>query len=267
MLAVTITGQLNLLCLIDDLERNKGVKVLSANTDGIVVGYHPKLRDKVLKTIATNAKRTGFEYEEKQYRKIAMKDVNNYIAIDMKNEVKSKGLYAPLGLMKNPTMQVCSLAAAQYLIDGTNPDKFVKSHARTVKNFKDFVAIRNVKGGGVQHSDYEIRDDWVEKEPRIWVNGIGKKEKRKSRPEPYEVGVGGAPFGRVARWYMTKESLPAITYVESGNQVPKTVGAKLCMIMPSSIPKDLDLQWYINETYDILDDLGVKHDLRKAETA
>ena len=257
MLAVTLTGQLNLLCLIDDLELVKGVKVLSANTDGIVVGYHPKLRDKVLKVVAANAKRTGFEYEEKLYKKIAMKDVNNYIAIDTKNEVKSKGLYAPLGLMKNPTMQVCSLAAAQYLIDGTKPETFIKKHVRKAANFKDFVAIRGVSGGGVQHTHYEERDDWVEQEPRVWVNGLGKKEKRKSRPNPYKVGVGGKPFGRVARWYMTTESLPSITAVNSGNQVARTEGAKLCMILPTSVPKDLNLQWYINETYDILNDIGV----------
>lgn len=268
MLAVTITGQLNLLCLIVELEKIRGVTVLSANTDGIVVGYAPNLRDKVLKVFSDNVKRTDFEYEEKQYRKIAMKDVNNYIAIDVNGEVKAKGLYAKAGLMKNPTMPVCSMAATQYLLDGTPPEKFIKAHARKFKNFVDFTAIRNVKGGGIQHDKYEMVDDWELIEDRVWYSArADRKTKRVSRPAPVEVGVGGAPFGRVARWYMTTESLPPLTYCDSGNKVPKTEGAKICMILPTSMPKDLDIKWYIDETYNILDDIGVKHDLRKDKAA
>lgn len=273
MLAVTITGQLNLLCLIVELEAIKGVKVLSANTDGIVVGYTPKLRAKVLKVFSDSTARTDFEYEEKQYRKIAMKDVNNYIAIDIDGNVKAKGLYAKPGLMKNPTMQVCSMAATQYLLDGTPPEKFIKAHARKFKNFVDFTAIRNVKGGGIQHDKYEMVDDWMllsdfGSKDNVWFSErLDKTIKRKSRPAPIEVGVGGTPFGRVARWYMTTQELPPLTYCDSGNKVPKTEGSKICMILPASMPKDLDLQWYIGETYCILDDIGVKHDLRQNKAA
>lgn len=56
---------------------------------------------------------------------------------------------------------------------------------------------------------------------------------------------------------MTTERLPPITYVESGNKVPKTEGAKLCMTLPKGLPKDLDRQWYIDEAYRILADLGI----------
>ena len=81
MLAVTITGQLNLLCLIHDLNKIKGVTIESANTDGIMVRYPVDKRNMVLKKIQANAKRTGFDYEETPYRCIAMKDVNNYFAV------------------------------------------------------------------------------------------------------------------------------------------------------------------------------------------
>lgn len=264
LIAVTLTGQLNLLCLIDDLERTKGVRVLSANTDGIMVGYPKSKREAVLKTIAANAKRTEFVYEETPYAKVAMKDVNNYIAITTNGKVKAKGLYADSGLMKNPTMEVCSLAARQYLIDGTLPEKFITKHLRSFKNFKDFLAIRSMKKpGGVQHPRTVIVDDWqllndFGTKDNIWYSPTSdKKEKRKSRPHAYTVGVGGEPFGRVARWYMTTQVLPPITYVESGNKVPKTDGAKLCMILPTAIPADLNRQWYIDETYNILADIGV----------
>lgn len=261
LLGVTITGQLNLLCLIDEIEKVRSATVLSANTDGIMVRYKAADRDKVLAKINTNAKRTGFVYEETRYRRVAMKDVNNYIAITTDGKVKAKGLYATAGLMKNPTMPVCSMAAIKYLLDGTKPEVTIRKH----KKFADFTAIRNVKGGGVQHLSWTMIDDWVEIEDRVWFSCTnGKKEKRKSRPQPYAHGVGGQPFGRVARWYMTTQDLPALTYVSNGNLVPKTEGAKLCMILPTTIPSDLDRDWYVRETYSILQDIGVLDEQRKA---
>lgn len=278
LIAVTITGQLNLLCLINELERLKGVTVTSANTDGVMVTYPPSMREKVLKVFATNAKRTGFEYEETPYRKVAMKDVNNYIAITEAREAavidnkgitysmakgdvaKRKGLYAsndpkenPLYLMKNPTMQVCSDAAVAYLKTGVKPEDYIAD----CENIEEFVSIRNIKGGGVQHKRIDVVDDW-EGEPRNWTYpGMTRKaETRVSRPAPREVGVGGTPFGRVARWYMTKDEIPPISYVSSGNKVAKTEGAKVCLTLPNALPADLDKDWYVREAYQILSDVG-----------
>lgn len=272
MLAVCLTGQLNLLCLIDELERIEGVKVQSANTDGIMVTYPKAARESVLEVFLTNAKRTGFEYEETPYIKVGMKDVNNYIAITQEREaalitpdgielskakggkVKGKGLYAEMGLMKNPTMQVCTSAAVQYLLDGTPPEKFIRAQT----DMREFVAAREVQGGGVQYERMEVVDDWYEIADREWVRpGWTKKPvQRKSRPKPVEVGVGGVAFGRVARWYMSVLPQPPIAYLTSGNKVPKTDGGKLCMTLPDKIPVDLDWWWYINETREILKAIG-----------
>jgi hypothetical protein len=254
MLGVTITGQLNLLCLIDKLERIRGVSVYSANTDGITVGYTPAARDKVLKVFEANVKYTGFEYEETPYSRIAMKDVNNYIAITTDGKAKRKGLYAVAGVQqqKNPTMEVCSDMAVDYL----------KTGSFDIKKYTDmraFVAVRNVKGGGVQHAQIKMVNDWEEIEPGLWAypDMVTKPVKRKSPPPAREVLEGGKPFGRVARWYMTTKSLLPITYQGSGNQVPKTIGSHLCMTLPESLPKDLDVDWYIQETLSMLKDMGV----------
>lgn len=286
MLAVTITGQLNLLCLIHELNKIKGVTVGSANTDGIMVCYPPAKRDAVLKKIAQNAKRTGFEYEETPYRRVAMKDVNNYFAVTAEcdaavitpsgmtnhltkgGKVKRKGLYAEDGVHenKNPTMQVCADAVAAYLSEGYTIEDWINAQ----NDIRKFVEIRNVKGGGVQHTHEVEVDDWVcikdlgsaksEWKRQKWLDQNIERAsvKRKSRPAPVWEGRGGTPFGRVARWYMTLESLPPITYVESGNKVPTTEGAKLCMTLPDRLPADLNKQWYIEEAYAILENVGVK---------
>lgn len=152
--------------------------------------------------------------------------------------------------------------ALDYLKDGVLPEVSIENYT----DIRDFVAIRNVKGGGIQFDRFEEVDDW------ICVKDLGTKDnewrrpdwedgrvvKRKSRPAPVQVGVGGQFFGRIARWYMQKDGVMPISYVGSGNRVPKTDGAKLCMTLPEALPADLDKDWYIRETYDMLADMGVK---------
>ncbi len=265
MLAVTLTGQLNLLCVINELTKIKGVSVKSANTDGMLVAYKPNTRDKVLKVFAKNAKRTGFEYEETPYAKYAAKDVNNFVALKPDGKVKTKGLYTlndpkenPLYLMKNPTMDVCTRMVIDYMREGVIPNDSIDRYT----DMKDFVAIRNVKGGGIQFDGYKKVDDWVETEPGNWRrpewSSLKASVKRKSRPPPVDVGVGGIPFGRVARWYMTTNDMPPLSYLSNNSQVPKTEGARICMTLPDELPKDLNKQWYIDEAYEILESIGVK---------
>lgn len=290
MLAVTITGQLNLLCLIYDLEKIPGVSVLSANTDGIMIKYPRTKRSAVIRTIQANAKRTGFEYEETPYSRVGIRDVNNYIAItDVREKViippkgkpevlppgtpeaKRKGAYAKAGVMENvsPTFQICAEACTQYMLNGTPLEDTIKG----CTDIRQFVAIRGVTGGGVQHTHEVEVDDW------ICINDLGNSKsewvrqawldkgwpeqyerasvKRKSRPAPVMEGRGGVPFGRVARWYMSTKKQPPITYVDSGNKVPETDGAQLCMKLPDKLPKDLDIDWYINRAQEMLKALGV----------
>lgn len=290
MLAVTITGQLNLLCLIYDLEQIPGVKVLSANTDGIMIKYPKKKRAAVIKVVQTNAKRTGFEYEETPYSKVGIRDVNNYIAITAEREKviippkgkvqvlspnppegKRKGAYAKAGVMENvsPTFQICAEACTQYMLNGTPLEDTIKGCA----DIRQFVAIRGVTGGGVQHTHEVEVDDWVcikdlgnsksEWVRQAWLDKGWPEQyerasvKRKSRPAPVMEGRGGVPFGRVARWYMSTKKQPPITYVDSGNKVPETDGAQLCMKLPDKLPKDLDIDWYINRAQEMLKALGV----------
>lgn len=289
MLAVTITGQLNLLCLIYDLEQIPGVKVLSANTDGIMIKYPKKKRTAIIKAVQGNAKCTGFEYEETPYSRIGIRDVNNYIAITEEREkvivppkgkvqvlppsspeAKRKGAYAKAGVMENvsPTFQICAEACTQYLLNNTPLEETI----RACTDIRQFISIRGVSSGGVQHTREVEVDDWVcildtgssksEWVRQAWLNKGWPEQykrasvKRKSRPAPVMVGEGGVPFGRVARWYMTTKKQPAITYVGSGDKVAGTEGAQLCMTLPDKLPKDLDWNWYMQRAQSMLKDLG-----------
>jgi hypothetical protein len=56
---------------------------------------------------------------------------------------------------------------------------------------------------------------------------------------------------------MTTEQLPPITYIGSGNTVPLTTGAKLCLTLPKTLPKDLNKDWYVAHAQQILCDIGL----------
>lgn len=148
MLAVTLTGQFTLLMLIEWLE-HAGVTTLSANTDGIAIRYSKDKEDLVKTVVEKFSKVSRFTFEFTPYRTLAMKDVNNYIAVKPDRSLKIKGIYAPLSLSKNPTAQVCSDAVGQWLARGV---PFVD----TIRNspFCNFISARNVTGGGEQQGVY-----------------------------------------------------------------------------------------------------------------
>ena len=148
MLAVTLTGQLTLLMLIEKLE-SVGVETLSANTDGIVVKYPQWAQDKVHEQVNMFSDISKFLFDFTSYRVLAMKDVNNYIAVKPDRSLKVKGIYAPLSLRKNPTAQVCSDAVGAWLSNGVPLGESIYNAP-----FKDFISARNVTGGGKQLGEY-----------------------------------------------------------------------------------------------------------------
>lgn len=209
MLAVTLTGQFTLLMLIEHLEAS-GVLTLSANTDGIAVRYARELETEVKKVVSSFEQLTGLRFEFTPYRVLAMKDVNNYIAVKPDRRLKEKGIYAPLSLKKNPTARVCAASVGQWLANGT---PFLETIRRAP--FCDFLSARNVTGGGQQ---------------------------------------GEAYLGKVVRWYQSNSAtLGPIVYASNGNKVPKTEGARACMVLQckSTHPADLDYGWYHKEAVKI----------------
>jgi len=144
LIQTTITGQLSLLMLIEQLEA-EGFNVLSANTDGVTIRCAGNRRALMEEVIAGWESVTQFDTEETPYRAVHSRDVNNYIAIKTDGGVKLKGAYAPAGLMKNPTNEVCVQAVIAFLRDQVP----VAETIRQCSDIRRFVTIRQVKGGAV----------------------------------------------------------------------------------------------------------------------
>lgn len=148
MLAVTLTGQFTLLMLIEWLEY-AGAVTLSANTDGIAVRYPRHLAPLVRNVVARFTEVSRFQFEFTPYRVLAMKDVNNYFAVKTDRSLKTKGIYAPLSLKKNPTAQVASDAVGEWLASGVDFETSVRAAP-----FTSFISARNVTGGGEQRGEF-----------------------------------------------------------------------------------------------------------------
>lgn len=230
MLQVTITGQLVLLMLIEAIELI-GVEVISGNTDGFISKYDKSRHKEVRDLIAAWEAHTGYKTEETRYKAVYSRDVNSYVAVkeeggdpearflDEQLGCKTKGTYCERGsalnsiLSKNPETLVCADAVLRYLINETPIEKTI----RETTDFRRFVAVKNVRGGGEKNGKY---------------------------------------LGKVVRWYYPKNEAGHIAYVGSGNKVGKTDKARPVMDMPDEMPNDIDYDWYVKEATDLLYDCG-----------
>lgn len=215
---VTMTGQLALLMLIEMVEL-AGIPVISANTDGIVMKVPPARYGDLDMVVMQWENATGFDTEETQYKGLYSRDVNNYIAVKLDGEIKTKGVFSERGsalnsvLSKNPESYICSLAVQAFLAN----DVPIADTIHQCRDIRKFVNVRTVKGGAEKNGVY---------------------------------------LGKAIRWYYARGETGTINYVLSGNKVPKSDGAKPLMIMPDSFPADLDVDKYINEATEILYDIG-----------
>lgn len=147
LIQTTVTGQLALLMLIESLEL-RGIPVVSANTDGVVIKCPRAKLDVLADLVFAWECVTGFETEETRYKALYSRDVNNYVAIK-DGGYKAKGVYAPTGIHKNPDAQITVDAAIAYLIHG----KPVADTIRACSDIRQFVKVRRVNGGGAVYGD------------------------------------------------------------------------------------------------------------------
>lgn len=255
LIHVTLSGQLFLLMLIERIEK-AGIRVISANTDGIVIKCPKSRYDDLNEIVAQWEKVTGFETEETRYKMLASRDVNNYVAIKTDGKHKGKGAFAESGLQKNPANEICVDAVVRYLKDKTP----IEATIRSCKDIRKFVTIRQVRGGGIyagrvlEKPDPDGKGDY---------RGRGPLELRWDPKMVFDRIEGGEYLGKAVRFYYSTESEGPIRYKSNGNTVPKSEGCKPMMELTSRIPTDLDYDWYIREANDILEDLGLSRDTSK----
>lgn len=256
MIQVTITGQLALLMLIERLEA-VGIAVISANTDGIVLKcprHLLQVRDAV---IALWEHVTELKTEANQYRLLASRDVNSYVAIKLDGEIKTKGSYAPpepgASGWPNPTTQISIDAAVAYLRDGTPIVKTIYDCA----DVRQFLSVRKVTGGGSFCPSGMLPKKTTQRAMREVCGDLPKE----ALLQVYDYMIAcetqrRAYLGKVVRWYYASASRGCIV-TSRGSHVARTESCKPVMQLPDEFPHDVDREWYVREAWSLLQDMGV----------
>lgn len=277
LIQTTLTGQLALLMLIEWHEL-EGIAVVSANTDGIVTKCPRNMVDLSDALVKRWETLTGLEMETVEYRACYSRDVNNYFIVKADGSVKRKGEFSRGGLLekKNPDVEICSDAVADFLANGT-PILYTLAACRDIRKF---VVIQKVNGGGVKlwgegaRKGALVRDmipvlqanGWV-KDGRKWSKASFDPihfQTRQNTPalsasEAYQSCF--APqtpeyLGKVVRWYYATNAPGPIVYESNGNTVGMSYGAKPCMTLPDEFPADIDYHWHLAKCENILRDIG-----------
>lgn len=255
LIQVTVTGQLALLMLIERMEA-AGIRVISANTDG-VVQLLPEHLEPVRQAIVRQWERdTGLETEDTQYRGLFSRDVNNYVALKVGGGVKTKGIFADAGVQKNPDYPILSRAVCDLLDKGTPIAQTIVS----CRDIRQFLTVQRVTGGAQVPTGGMWLDNWSwNKTDGVWEQWHGQRrlrEKRKSRPKPVYVTAQAQYLGKVVRWYRSTRGYSHIEYVKNGNKVGSSDNAMPLMDLPDEFPDDVDHAWYIAEADKMLHEIG-----------
>ena len=149
MLTVTLTGQLSLLMLIEQLE-DAGIRIRSANTDGFVGMVPDELRDEYERICSAWETTTRFDLEATHYSVMCSRDVNNYFAVTTDGDVKGKGVFADPSLMKNPQAIIVATAVKELIVSGTPLGDTVEA----ATDVRQFITVRTVKGGALWRDQY-----------------------------------------------------------------------------------------------------------------
>jgi hypothetical protein len=140
-MAITINGQLSICMLAEQLMAIPGLQLIQVNTDGLTCRFPRKMEPMVRYVYASWEKQTGLDLEYAQYRKMVIKDVNNYVAVTTKNKAKCIGTYVPYdssglaehqknakGWHQDQSAMIIPKAAVEHIVHGADPEQFIRSH-------------------------------------------------------------------------------------------------------------------------------------------
>ncbi len=215
-LAVTINGQLLLLSLIESLER-AGIRVLSANTDGILSSIPLELESAYNAICRAWEERTGFSLEYTDYSRYIQKDVNNYLGISESGKVKAKGIFIEnRPLSDSYRAPVIARAIRAWFLEGTPPEDTLSAES-SIMGFS-------------------------------YVFKPGEKFSM-----VYETAEGEKPSPRVNRYYIGKRGGRLVKLSgQARGEVRKMPTILINENLPEGIPGDLDMTFYLEEARKII---------------
>jgi hypothetical protein len=211
---ITLTGQLLICLLVENLVKVPTVQMKMANTDGIEYTVHPDHAAHAKSVCDWWQALTGLTLEFARYSKLFIRDCNNYVGQFVDGKVKRKGAYEyNIGWHQNASALVVPKVAEKVLVEGA-PIR------ETIENWPDKM-------------DFMLRIKVPRTSHLLWGD---EKVQNTSR---YYVAKGGRPLTKVMPPLKGKTERRRIG-VESGWQV------QVCNDIADAV-LPVDFQWYINE--------------------
>lgn len=141
----TIGGQLLLAQLCEWITMSNAGTIVMANTDGFEVLV--KNRERYNKMCELWQKEHNLTLEFGRYKKIAIRDVNNYIGVKEDGKVKEKGDYVTKPeLYKDQSMKIVRQAVREYFVNDVPVEKTIGE----ANDIKLFVMGRRAKTGNLE---------------------------------------------------------------------------------------------------------------------
>lgn len=143
LISTTVNGQLYLMMLMERIEMYSSCRIVYSNTDGITA-YVPRKEEQLFKSICAQwMEYTGFSLEFNNFKRMVIKDVNNYLILtyNKKKPVKVKGCFATkTSLTSGFEYPVIAKALYAYYVDNTLPEATILNHT----DIYDFMCSRRI---------------------------------------------------------------------------------------------------------------------------
>jgi hypothetical protein len=175
----TITGELSLMMLIEAYELS-GIRIISANTDGVTIMVTNDLMDKMHEINKWWMDLTTYELEDTNYKKIIFSTVNDYLAIKTDGEIKKKGDFlTDFELHKNKSARIVPLALEHFYVNDVPVADTIRNHT----NIYDFClrqkASSNFHYEGTQAGKVTVYNKLI----RYYVSKTGEKLMKIKNPD------------------------------------------------------------------------------------
>jgi hypothetical protein len=194
---ITVNGQLLLSMLYEMLSLAiPEATPLMQNTDGLEMMIPSGSVETYMKVCAEWEKMTKLSLEHDEYKKMIIRDVNNYIAINVKDKVKCKGAFEWEDLEKkkvatfhkNKSFLIIPKAIYAYFVNGVHPEDFLRDNTDVM----DYCAGVKSKGSWYYEERYvdkgELNVNRLQKIVRYYVSKNGGKIV-KCHPDGREIQV------------------------------------------------------------------------------
>ena len=232
---VTVNGQLLLTMLAEWMvDEIKDLVMIQANTDGITIKIPRDQYDAVMRICSDWEIRTGMILEYGEYKKMIIRDVNNYLAQTTDGYVKPKGCFEIIPMQngavaynKNWSMRVVPKAIHAHYLEGIPIADFIHKH----DNIYDFgIGFRARKDWNIVHTHIKgnvKREDVQQRTIRYYVSSTGgsltKRNKTDHRMISLESGRSITIFNKAYTAPMEQFNIDYNYYIKEANKIKYAV--------------------------------------------